>query len=116
MSKAQKQQEPRNPMQPVQLVNNVMRFKRNAIVDDLLDFATPKGFDMNHIVGSGKYSQDDMEQFAQLIGFSIDGFHEISYVSDETAKLASIVAKTISPKSGGCRDEGCEIHTGVERE
>ena len=75
----------RNPMQPVGLVDGVMRFKRNKIVDDLLAFATPKGFDMNFIVGSRNYTQDDMEQFAQLIGYSICGFHEIPYVSDETA-------------------------------
>lgn len=106
----------RNPMQPVGLVDGVMRFKRNKIVDDLLTFATPKGFDMNFIVGSGNYTQDDMEQFAQLIGYSICGFHEIPYVSDETAQNASILAKIVSPKSGGCRDRGCEIHIGVERE
>lgn len=103
-------------MQSLHLKNGVMRFKDNAIVSDMLDFATPKGFDMNHIVGSGKYSQDDMEQFAQLIGYSICGFHEIPYVSDETAQNASILANIVSPKSGGCRDRGCEIHIGVERE
>lgn len=106
----------RNPLQPLHLKNGVMRFKDNAIVSDLLDFATPKGFDMNHIVGSGKYSQDDLEQFAQLIGYSLCGFHELYYVSDETAVIASVVARCINPESGGCRDNDCEIHIGVDRE
>jgi hypothetical protein len=106
----------RNPLQPMELVNGVMRFKRNKIVDDLLDFATPNGFDMNRIVGRGDYSQTDLEQFAQLIGYSLCGFHELPYVSDETATEASIVAKTIVPETGGCRDNGCDIHIGVDRE
>lgn len=118
-SKSQKQSQSRNPLQPVELVDGVMRFKRNKIVDRLVDIAQRHGYSLNEIVTDyyeGVYSQDDMEQLAQLIGYSICGFHEISYVSDETAQLASIVAKTISPDSGGCRDGGCEIHIGVERE
>lgn len=102
-------------MQPVELVGKVIRFKQNKVVRDMLDFCTPLGFDLNKIVGSGEYSQDDMEQFYQLIGYSISGFHELNMVSDETAQKASILAKMINPKAGGCRDTGCEIHIGVEK-
>jgi hypothetical protein len=62
----------------------VLRFKGNAIVRYLLD-AGP--FDMNHIAMK-QFSDEDQEQFAQLIGYSLSGFGELSYVSDETYAAA----------------------------
>ncbi len=60
--------------------NGVLRFKENKIVTYLLD----KGpFDMNHLAMQ-EFSKEDLEQFAQLIGYSVDGFSNLSYVSDET--------------------------------
>lgn len=44
-------------------------------------------FDMNDIA-SKQFSQEDQEQFAQLIGYSLSGFSELSYVSDETYNTA----------------------------
>jgi hypothetical protein len=107
----------RNPMQPiVKMPDGIVRFKANAIVRDLLDRATAaKIMDMNHIAIEG-YSQDDQCQFAQLIGYSICGYHELSYVSDEHAHDASEQASNKWPNVGGCRDDGCEMHCGVERE
>jgi hypothetical protein len=32
------------------------------------------------------FDREDWEQFAQLIGYSLDGFGELSYVSQETHK------------------------------
>lgn len=104
----------RNPFQPMVLKGGVLRFRENKIVSDLLDFATPLGFDMNHIAIK-EYSQTDREQFYQLIGYSLCGFHELSYVSDKTAKKASKLAKKVSPIARGCRDNNCEIHIGVEQ-
>ena len=71
-----------NPIQPLYLINDVIRFKENKIVNDLLDFATPLGFDMNKIARSS-YTQTDREQFAQLIGYSLSGFGSLSYASDD---------------------------------
>jgi hypothetical protein len=113
----------RNPMQPViNTDSGVIRFKKNKIVDELLDFASARGFDLNFIVGKlckGDFSQDDYEQFNQLIGYSVNGFHELSNVSDATARQASRLAKKIDPEAGGCRDgglrKGCGLHVGVER-
>jgi hypothetical protein len=51
-----------------------------------------------------------------LIGYSITGYHELSYVSDASAKAASEAARKINPEAGGCRDGGCGIHCGVEEE
>lgn len=63
--------------------NGVLRFKKNKIVRDLLDFASSRGFDLNAIAMGG-YSKADQEQFAQLIGYSLSGFSELSYVRDKT--------------------------------
>lgn len=54
-----------------------------------------------------KFPQEDREQFAQLMGYSICGYHELSYVSDESAAEASLAAKKVAPSAGGCRDKGC---------
>ena len=75
----------KHPMQPVITVGGVKRFKANAIVRFLLD-AGP--FDMNQLALM-KFSREDREQFAQLIGYSVTGFGELQYVSDEAYKKAS---------------------------
>jgi hypothetical protein len=57
----------------------VVRFKANAIVRFLLD-AGP--FDMNQLAMM-PFDDADRAQFAQLIGYSLCGFGELCYVSDE---------------------------------
>jgi hypothetical protein len=37
------------------------------------------------------FSPEDREQFAQLIGYSLSGFGELSYVSDETYAAAELM-------------------------
>ncbi len=61
-------------------VNGVTRFKQNAIVKFLLE-AGP--YDMNQLAKM-PFTNEDREQFAQLIGYSLSGFSELSYVSDDT--------------------------------
>jgi len=80
----------KHPPQPlVRDKQDVVRFKSNAIVRFLLD-AGP--FDLNQIAVI-PFKAEDREQFAQLIGYSLVGFGELSYVRDETfdAVLASAV-------------------------
>ena len=75
----------KHPIQPLDLdEHETLRFKANAIVRFLLD-AGP--FDMNQLAQM-TFSQEDREQFAQLIGYSLSGFGELSYVSDETYERA----------------------------
>jgi hypothetical protein len=70
-----------HPIQPLHLSKgNVVRFKGNEIVRFLLD-AGP--YDMNKLALM-HFSQEDREQFAQLIGYSLCGFEELGYVRDET--------------------------------
>ena len=76
----------KHPLQPlVTAESGTIRFKENAIVRHLLDAG---GLDMN-ILGALEFSQEDREQFAQLIGYSLGGFSELSYVSDKTYNAAA---------------------------
>lgn len=75
----------KHPLQYTHLDNDgIRRFRRNEIVIYLLDCGP---FDMNHLAIRG-FSREDYEQFAQLIGYSVSGFSDLSYVSDETLELA----------------------------
>lgn len=78
------------PMQPVWRDNDgVIRFKPNGIVQYLLDFG---GIDMNLIAimhkRDGTFTDEEMSQFAQLIGYSVSGFGDLDYVTDEQYKAA----------------------------
>jgi hypothetical protein len=108
MSNEKKNYHPQ-PMQPVEKDNQgVLRFRANAIVRHLLDHG---GIDLNQIALLD-FPQEDREQFTQLIGYSISGYHKLSYVSDESCAQASTRVGEIRPGAGGCRDAGCQIHGG----
>lgn len=64
--------------------NGTLRFKSNKIVEFILERG---GFNMNDLAGM-EFSQEDREQFAQLIGYSLSGYGELSYVSDESYNAA----------------------------
>lgn len=103
-------------MQPfIKDKKGTVRFKSNKLVERLLEESQKQGFGLNELACI-EASQPDREQFAQLIGYSLSGYHELPYVSDESALKASASARKSFPKSGGCRDDGCEIHSGVETE
>lgn len=77
------QMKKQHPIQPVVKDNSgVERFKSNKIVSFLLD-AGP--FDMNQLACID-FSREDREQFAQLIGYSVSGFADLSYVRGSTWK------------------------------
>ncbi len=87
--KTKKQKTLVNPMQPLYKdEDGVVRFKENKIVNFLYDWASNKGMGMNTLVMM-EFSQDDREQFLQLIGYSLCGFSEIQYVRDDTYERAS---------------------------
>lgn len=107
-------------MQPVVMLRNRPRFKANKIVEYLLDHG---GLDMNRLAAvssRANFTQADWEQFYQLIGYSIEGYHELSLVSDETALAASKAAreqlKIPDDQIIGCREQSCELHCGVAKE
>lgn len=83
---------PDYPMQPLYRdPDGTVRFQTNAIVRFLLD-AGP--FDLN-MLAKVPFSDEDRAQFAQLIGYSVSGWGELSYVSDaaydEAVKLVEEV-------------------------
>lgn len=55
--------------------SGVRRFQRNKIVAYLLDLGP---FDMNAIA-LVDFPERDRRQFAQLIGYSVDGYNTLSY-------------------------------------
>lgn len=67
------------------------RFKGNALVNYLLDHG---GIDMNQLAMQD-FPREDREQFAQLIGYSLSGFGELSYVSEETYVAAHAMANKL---------------------
>lgn len=86
-------------MKPIQPIitdeHGTYRFVPNEIVRYLLDNG---GIDLNQIAlkaqtGDG-FSQEDQEQFAQLIGYSVVGSGDLSYMSDETYETAYKMART----------------------
>lgn len=76
----------KHPVQPVfKDEHGRTRFKKNAIVEFLLDRG---GFNMNDLAVL-PFQPADREQFAQLIGYTLTGFGELSYVTDETYDRAA---------------------------
>ncbi len=77
------------PDQPLALdEHGTLRFQQNAIVRYLLDVGP---MDMNKLAFT-PFSNDDRAQFAQLIGYSLSGYSELSYVSDALYERAATCA------------------------
>ncbi len=75
----------KHPIQPLETDEaGTLRFKENKIIRWLLD--TGK-LDLNEIAMQG-FPVEDQEQLAQLIGYSLNGFGELSYVGDDTYDTA----------------------------
>ena len=85
-----------HPIQPVEEdERGIPRFKKNAIVEHLLDKNT-SGMDMNYLAMQN-FSQEDREQFAQLIGYSLSGAGDLSYFGKETLVAADMEYEGMSP-------------------
>lgn len=72
------------PIQPVDVIDGVKRFRPNKIVQHLLD-AGP--FDLNEL-STLDFSEADWSQFAQLIGYSVEGYGDLSYAEDRVYNSA----------------------------
>jgi len=83
--------ESRHPLQPlVEDARGTVRFKANAIIVHLTR-------DKLNDLASMDFSTEDREQLAQLIGYSLGGFAELSYVTDETYDRAA--AQPVVPRA-----------------
>lgn len=70
----------KHPNQPIEYEDNVIRFKKNAIIRYMLDAGGEgRRFDLNDL-HSMPFSREDHIQLAQLIGYSVSGFGELSFV------------------------------------
>lgn len=92
----------RHPMQPIYVdTDGRHRFKKNAIVQFLLDNGK---YDMNDLASLAlfhdQFSDEDREQFAQLIGYSVSGFQELDYVSDEAWNEAQEKSEALKEGEG----------------
>lgn len=85
---------PTHPLQPIVEIDGIRRFKANAIVQHLLDKGS---IDLN-MLSVIDFSQEDREQFAQLIGYSVSGFGDLSYVRDETIDAAEAADSGLDPR------------------
>lgn len=79
-----------HPIQPLQKDEyGTLRFKGNAIVRYMLDNG---GLNLNHLM-SIDFSNEDRQQFAQLISYSLSGYSDLFYVDDAAYAAASIKAE-----------------------
>lgn len=86
------------PMQPViKDAHGVLRFKANALVDTLYEHGVKTGLGLNELACL-KFSDEDRQQFAQLIGYSVSGYGDLRYVTDEAYSAAQKAALGIGEK------------------
>jgi hypothetical protein len=80
----------KNPIQPIAKDSNgYWRFKANAIIRYLCDEGL---IDLNAIATMG-FSNDDQQQLAQLLGYSLNGYGELGYVDNEAYETAHLMAE-----------------------
>lgn len=78
-----------HPIQPLEKdEQGDLRFKKNPIVRYLLDNGRINLNDLATV----DFSDEDRQHFAQLIGYSLSGYGDLSYVSDEAYAAAAKMA------------------------
>jgi hypothetical protein len=83
----------KHPIQPLENDEmGVPRFHPNRIVQHLLEVGKQNGCGLNELACMD-FSRDDREQFAQLVGYSLGGFAELSYATDDTVEAARLMLK-----------------------
>lgn len=104
-----------HPTQPTyEDKQGIIRFKKNAIVNFLLEKG---GFDMNALARMD-FSDEDRRQFAQLIGYSVDGYNDLTYAEEVKEKDFYTVSLLFQRRKGNdtintvksfmCEGENCE--------
>lgn len=90
------------PMQPIEFDRyGVIRFRENAIVSYLYEVALSVGVGMNELCRM-EFTDEERMQFAQLIGYSVSGYGDLGYASQESVEKADAIAdQLIKGKSNG---------------
>lgn len=82
----------KNPIQPIfKDENGIIRFKDNLIVKYLLE--SHPLVKMSNLAAL-PFSNDDRQQFAQLIGYSVSGYGGLRYVDSDHRKLVATMAES----------------------
>ncbi len=76
--------------------DGVVRFRENPIVRFLLDAGQ---FDLNQLACM-PWSMEDRSHFAQLIGYSVNGYGDLSYAVDVDRHDSEAVALVANKPSG----------------
>lgn len=76
------------PQQPVVVREGISRFQSNALVQHLYDWAQVRGHGLTELALVDA-PDSHRQQFAQLIGYSIDGYGELSYVDEQAFERAA---------------------------
>lgn len=85
----------KNPIQPfMKDSQGVIRFKKNELVNALLEHGQSNGLGLNELACKYTVAEhaDDWQQLAQLIGYSLRGYGELCYVSDDAYGTAAAMA------------------------
>lgn len=83
----------KHPIQPIEKTGGTAHFKENKIVSFLVDYGQKHGCGLNEMAAM-PFAQEDRVQLAQLIGYTLGGFSELSYVSDDDYKAAAEMEAT----------------------
>lgn len=75
----------KHPMQRIEHDDKgVIRFRSNKIIEDLF---MRGALDLNQIA-CAKYDEEDRMQLAQLLGYSVSGYGDLSYASRKSVRKA----------------------------
>jgi hypothetical protein len=90
------------PIQPLYSDGQgVTRFMENGIVRWLIDWSSDRGMSMNDLARM-RFGNEERQQFAQLIGYSLSGYSGLPYVTneafDEAAKAEVVMLDEESAK------------------
>ena len=86
----------KQPIQPLYQTSeqSIIRFRPNKLVRYLVNNGDISFNDLARLPG---ISPDDWMQLAMLIGYSLDGFRDLHYVSKEVADIAEAMLKEGKP-------------------
>jgi hypothetical protein len=84
------------PMQPMEYVEGIIRFRRNRLVEYLLKAGKLNMNDLAIFAHVAGISNAEQMQFAQLIGYSVDGASNLSYFDQETVSEMDTKAANLS--------------------
>jgi hypothetical protein len=85
----------KHPIQPLEMVGDVLRFKQNNAVNVLYEvFKEKTGIDPWHaMLSHPEVTKEDLCQFAQLIGYSHSGSGSLNHMDDQTWYAAQTAYK-----------------------